>query len=253
MSLTAPRLTPARSGSVLSLAVAASALCYAGGLAMRDASGNVKPGAAATRCRGIGRFKDTVDNSSGLAGDLSAEVEVGIFQFANSASADEITAADIGNTCYIVDDQTVARTSNSGARSVAGTVVDVDDGGVWIDFGAAQALNTRIVRFSALSTKASDAAISRALAGVAGRITRFWSISNAALATGDATLQLKINGTNVTTGLITITQSGSAAGDVDSVVPTAANVVGPDDVISVTGGGASTATATAECFVEITY
>lgn len=251
MSLSNARLTNARQRTMLNLSVAASALCYAGGLAMLDTGGNVKPGAVATRCKGLGRFVDTFDNSTGSAGDITADVEVGVFQYLNSSSTDLITDADIGNPCFIVDDQTVARTSNNGTRSIAGIIADVDGDGVWVDFGAVHARNKTIVRGSPVSTKAADAAVSRTLAGVAGMITRIWSISNAALATGDATLQAKINGVNVTAGLITITQAGSAAGDVDSVNPTAANVVGPDDVISVTSGGASTATATAEWFVEI--
>jgi hypothetical protein len=33
-----------------------------------------------------------------------------------------------------VDDQTVAKTDGTGARSVAGKVFDVDSGGVWVRF-----------------------------------------------------------------------------------------------------------------------
>ena len=54
--------------------------------------------------------------------------------FANSASADLISLADIGADCYIVDDQTVAKTSGTNTRSVAGKVFDVDADGVWVDF-----------------------------------------------------------------------------------------------------------------------
>jgi hypothetical protein len=82
----------------------------------------------------MGRAKETVDNSSGSAGDLNVEIEKGIFRFANSSSTDEITRADIGSNCYIVDDQTVAKTSGSSTRSVAGKIFDVDSLGVWVDF-----------------------------------------------------------------------------------------------------------------------
>lgn len=252
-ALSKPRLTPQRQMTLLNLSVAASVLCYAGGLAMLDSSGNVKPGAAAARCKGVGRFKDSVDNSSGSAGDLNADIEVGVFQFANSASTDAITDADIGKPCFIVDDQTVARTSNNGARSIAGVVADVDADGVWVDFTVPAGQRKIIVRGSALSNKASDAAVSRICAPVAGVITKIWAVLNAALATGDATLQPKINGTNITGGLVTITQAGSAAGDVDYSNPTGANVVAEGDLVSVTGGGASTATSTSEWMFEITY
>ena len=45
-----------------------------------------------------------------------------------------IAAADIGNNCYVVDDQTVAKTNGTNSRSVAGKVHDVDAIGVWVDF-----------------------------------------------------------------------------------------------------------------------
>ena len=55
-------------------------------------------------------------------------------QFANSAATDAITLADIGKDCFIVDDQTVAKTDGSGTRSRAGRVFDVDADGVWVEF-----------------------------------------------------------------------------------------------------------------------
>ena len=57
----------------------------------------------------------------------------GNFCLANSAGADEITAADIGKVCYIVDNQTVAKTDGTATRSPAGIVDDVDDAGVWVN------------------------------------------------------------------------------------------------------------------------
>lgn len=47
---------------------------------------------------------------------------------------DAIALADIGSDCYIVDDQTVAKTSGSATRSVAGKIFDVDAAGVWVNF-----------------------------------------------------------------------------------------------------------------------
>ena len=132
-ALTSERDTAARPGTNISLPAAAAKKFYAGGLAARDASGNATPGATATTIRGVGRVKSTVDNSSGSAGDLNVEIEKGIFRFGNSASTDEITRADIGNDCYIVDDQTVAKTNGSSTRSIAGKVFDVDSLGVWVD------------------------------------------------------------------------------------------------------------------------
>ena len=133
-ALTQERNTAKRTGVLLTLGSAAAVVHYAGALAARDVNGNSTPGAVATTLRGVGRVKETVDNSTGVAGDEFVDIEKGIFRFANSVAADEITRADIGNDCYIVDDQTVAKTDGSGTRSIAGKIHDVDSVGVWIDF-----------------------------------------------------------------------------------------------------------------------
>lgn len=102
-----------------------------------------------------------------------------------------------------------------------------------------------ILSFPNISTKAADAGVIRQVAPFAGTIEKISSVLNDVLATGDATLTAKIGATGVTGGVITIAESGSAAGDIDSVDPTALNIIAEDDMISVTGGGASTATGTA--------
>lgn len=131
-ALTADRDTKQRSGSKLSLPVAASVTCYAGGLAARDGNGRATPGAVATTLRGVGRFAERVTNGT-TAGAVNVEIEKGIFRFGNSTAADAISAANIGADCYIVDDQTVALTNGTNTRSVAGTIFDVDSSGVWVD------------------------------------------------------------------------------------------------------------------------
>lgn len=131
-ALTADRDTKERSGRKLSLPVAASVTCYAGGIAARDGNGRATPGATATTLRGVGRFAETVTNGS-TAGAVNVEIEKGIFRFGNSISTDAITTANIGADCYIVDDQTVALTDGSSSRSVAGKIHDVDSSGVWVD------------------------------------------------------------------------------------------------------------------------
>jgi len=133
-ALTSDRNTAMRDGHTVSLPVAASKKIYAGALVARDAGGYATPGAAAAGLRGVGRAEAQADNSSGQAGDLSVEVRKGVFRFGNSSGADEITRADIGSDCYIVDDSTVARTDGTGTRPVAGKVFDVDSEGVWVRF-----------------------------------------------------------------------------------------------------------------------
>jgi len=131
-ALTKERSTPARDGAIIELGVTAAKKCIQGGLAVLDASGYLKPAVTATGLVPLGRFMETVDNTAGADGAVTARVEPGIFRWANSAGADEIAIAEIGDACYIVDDQTVAKTDGGGARSKAGLIFDVDAQGVWV-------------------------------------------------------------------------------------------------------------------------
>jgi len=119
MALTKDRNTPERPDAKdRAFDVAAATQCFAGGLAVLNA-GVAEPGSTATGLVAVGRFEETVDNTGGAAGDKTVKVSRGVFRFANSAAADEITAAEIGSDCYIVDDETVAKTDGTGTRSVA--------------------------------------------------------------------------------------------------------------------------------------
>ncbi len=112
--------------------VKAATKIYKGGLVVLDA-GYAAPGRAATGLVPFGVAYDTVDNSSGAAGDKRVVCDLGIFPFKNSASADLIAQSDAGALCYIVDDETVAKTNGSSTRSIAGRIANVDaDGTVWV-------------------------------------------------------------------------------------------------------------------------
>lgn len=75
--------------------------------------------------------------------------------------------------------------------------------------------------------------------GFSGRIKNITTALGGAIGTADAVLTPKISGTAVTNGGITITQSGSAAGDVDSSTPSGANEFTPTDNIELETSGAS--------------
>lgn len=127
------RNTPIRAGYSRGHAVKADTLIYAGTLVVMAAGGFAEPGSEATGLTALGRADEQVDNTGGADGDKTVTLSRGCFHFANSSATDEITRADIGQVCYIVDDQTVAKTSNTDARSPAGIVDDVDDTGVWVN------------------------------------------------------------------------------------------------------------------------
>lgn len=135
MALTAERDTQRKAGEQFEYEVAASTTIYAGALVVINASGYAEPGTTATNKKAVGRCEATADNSSGSAGDINVKVRAGEFQWGNSASADEITEADVGKFAYIVDDETVAKTSSSGTRSIAGVITAVDSDGVWVKMG----------------------------------------------------------------------------------------------------------------------
>jgi hypothetical protein len=81
-----------------------------------------------------------------------------------------------------------------------------------------------------------------------GKIIEMRSVLHKAMgAGGNVTLTGKIGSTAITNGVITITQAGSAANDIDTVYPTAARTVVNGSALSVTsngGGAAARATVT---------
>ena len=78
--------------------------------------------------------------------------------------------------------------------------------------------------------------------GFTGTLTSVRTTIDDAFTGADHTLQVKVNGTSVTNGLITITQSGSAAGDVDTASPTTNNTVSAGQYIQVTSGAEASST-----------
>jgi hypothetical protein len=87
--------------------------------------------------------------------------------------------------------------------------------------------------------------------GFKGKIIRAYSALNAAITGANAGLTIKIAGTAVTGGTMTITQSGSAAGDVDSCTPTALATFSANQAIEIETDGASTTTAASTITLEL--
>lgn len=134
-ALTADRDTQARAGLLFSYPAKAAKKFFVGAIAAIDsANGFLTPGAASTTLKGAGIVQEQIDNTAGADGAVNVTVKRGLWRVANSAGADQLTLADVGADCYIVDDQTVAKTDGTTTRSVAGVVRDVDANGVWVEF-----------------------------------------------------------------------------------------------------------------------
>lgn len=116
-------------------------------------------------------------------------------------------------------------------------------------YPSAPSLQTRFV--TKTITDVSTAGSYWVVPGLACKVVKIISVIDGALATADAGLSFEIGGTAITGGGITITQSGSAAGDVDTATPTAANVVGAEQPIELITDGASTNTVAATVTFEV--
>lgn len=132
MALNQDRNTPMKDGEIVSVPVAVAKI-WAGSLVAINAAGYATPGAVAATLKYFGRAEEQVDNSDGAAGDQSVLVRrLKAFKWLNHG-ADPVVQADLGANCYIVDDQTVAKTSGGDTRSVAGKVIQVDSDGIWVE------------------------------------------------------------------------------------------------------------------------
>lgn len=266
MVLAADRKTPQRPGKNFSFPVDGGSHIFQGALVGLNALGFLVPASAIATIRIIGRALENVDNTTGADGDVRCEVESGTFRWDNSTSGDAITLLHVGRTVFAVDDETVALTEGgSGNRPAAGVVVDVDSEGVWVASGpggdgggtsaAAIAGGTNIVWGRIEDNVGANGAVLRYVhRGPAATIRSITTITSAALTTGNEVITPAINGVAVTGGAITITQSGSAAGDIDLSEPSAANVMEEGDVLTLTVSGTQASTTLrVDVSIELAY
>lgn len=116
------------------LPLGAGVKLWGGTLACSSAGFLVAP-TASTTIKCWGRLEDNADNTGGLAGAISAPARPGVYLWANSSAGDLIAQADVGNTCFVVDNQTVAKTNGTNTRSAAGIITAVGPEGVWVASG----------------------------------------------------------------------------------------------------------------------
>lgn len=128
-ALTAEFDAPEVEGKFRSLALAAGVKILKGALVVLS-GGYAEPGVTGLGLIAAGRAEETVDNTGGAAGALSVRVRKGTFAWNAGAAGDAITAANIGQQAWIIDDNTVGLTNGGGGgaatRSVAGTIFDID-------------------------------------------------------------------------------------------------------------------------------
>lgn len=134
-ALSAARQTLERDGKEQAYGVKAATRIHAGSIVCLDAAGYAVPAAAAAGNVVVGRAEESVANTAGGAsdGDLSVRVRRGVYRWENSSAA-AIDRTHIGDLAYAEDDQTV-RQGSGGNRPQVGTIVEVDDAGVWVATG----------------------------------------------------------------------------------------------------------------------
>lgn len=230
MALAQPRKIIRRDAAARLLPVAAGAAVIQSGLVIL-AGAAARPGrvgqgadnaakiADASTYRAVGIALESVTGGA-ADGDRKVNVQLGCFNFKNSAGADAIALADVGREAFIVDDETVARTSGNGLRAPAGRIVDVDADGVWIDIGEPGLTGRTIVLPFAFSEADLLAGTSAELVSpVAGRIVGLTAIVQKAVTTGGPITALV--GTTAVDGLSVAIADGAAKGAVVSDQPTA--------------------------------
>jgi hypothetical protein len=129
-ALTQGRDTPSRPGEAVGLTMASNVIIYAGAMVAINTSGLAAPAADVAGYGVVGRAEETVDNRGVLySATKPIAVSRGIFRWVNGDAA---TDADIGKLAYVTDDQTVNKTGG-GQNIIAGSILDVDTAGVWVD------------------------------------------------------------------------------------------------------------------------
>mgnify|MGYP000234545692 CR=1 FL=1 len=112
VALSADRNTALKQGDLRSGLVGAATKIFKGSIVMRNAAGYLIKGATATGSFGVGIAQSLADNTLGANGALSVNWRPGVAYLANLV-ADPCLVTDIGAKCWIVDDQTVAKTNGT--------------------------------------------------------------------------------------------------------------------------------------------
>jgi hypothetical protein len=234
--------------------IAAGVTIWDGAMVAIDSSGNCRPARATSSDRVLGPATRRVAPQVGagaVADGLGVTVDASkIMRYANSAGGDAITVADIDRDCYVVDDQTVARTSAGDTRPRAGRIAAVDSSGVYVDFMAQPTRKVIVGPISFTDVSAPSSTAAAVVAPCAGRIIKIFTVLGGAITGADSIVTGKIGGVAIT-GTVTVANVGSGANVVNFAHPTAANTVALGSVLTADSDGASSTTATCAVYFEI--
>jgi hypothetical protein len=137
-----------------------------------------------------------------------------------------------------------ARWVVGGSLDVAsGGEIDIESGGAFKIAGTAVTATAAEVNEYVLCLDIADGSADATyylVAPHAGTISKIYTVIDGAVGTADITVTGKIGSTAITNGAVTIATASSAAGDVDSATPTAANTITAGAAMNfvVAGGGA---------------
>ena len=131
-AINADRNSAVRDGKFNGVKIAASTVIRAGVIVCANASGYAIEGIESATITCLGISEEYVDNSAGAAGDKRVIVSRQRAVKLENHATDPVTQASVGKSCYVADNQTVAATSNTNTRCVAGQVLSVESDGVWV-------------------------------------------------------------------------------------------------------------------------
>lgn len=253
------RLRKARSGDHLNLPVKANSQILRGCVTMLVGAVVANAAAAASRAeldtiQVLGLAVDSV-LGGGSDGDVRAQIENHqAYCLANSAGGDEITAADIGELCFLADNQTVAKTIGAGLRPIAGKIVDVDTGGVWVDFRFARGPRRLYLAYAINETDTLAGTAAELVSPVVGAVTQLETVVQKAVTTGgDVTASV---GVTAIDGLACTIADAATKGTRVVDVPTAGHattVVAVGSRIQITPAAAFNTAGAVSGQLEITF
>ncbi len=106
--------------------VADGSTVYAGSIAAQNSSGKAVPASDTANLVVLGRAEATV------AAGGKVLIRTGVFLFDNGIGSEALTAADIGDAAFVVDDHTVGKVGGTN-KVPAGIVIDVTAEGVAVE------------------------------------------------------------------------------------------------------------------------